>query len=447
MWRTRLGKAAGYSLNTSRARLVIVMAKGSDMSSTDKTVARYRLKKLIEELKRKRGRGTELITLYIPPGKRMSEVIGYLRQEYSTASNIKSDLTRKHVQEALVKVMERLKYFDEAPENGLVVFCGAVPQDGPGTEKMEIYVVVPPEPLNVNLYRCDDHFHTEYLEKTLQEKEVYGLISIDVNQAAIGLLEGDAIKVLSEHTSGIPGKHRAGGQSARRFERLREMAVHQYFDRVARHVNEEFLREEVFSRLKGIIVGGPGPTKHDFVKEADLDYRLRKMILAIVDTNYAGEEGLREIVSKASNVLENVRYVYEKKLVDRFMSYVARSPSMVLYGLKPVLDNLYSGAIETLLITEDFDYHQVTFACENCGHEFTKVLRRAEVGEIEGRRCEKCGSGFYRRKEDKSILDIVADLAEMSMFKLAIISPKTEHGVIFKRMGGIGAILKYPLSY
>lgn len=410
-------------------------------------IAKYRLRKMIEQLKHKEGRGTELISLYIPPKKRISDVINYLRQEYSTAANIKSDQTRKHVQDALIKVMERLKYFDEAPENGLVIFCGAIPQDGPGTEKMEIYVITPPEPLNINLYRCDDHFHVEHLERALEEKEVYGLISIDVNDAAIGVLEGDHIKVLSEHTSGIPGKHRAGGQSARRFERLREMAVHQYFDRVARHVNEQLLRNDIFGRLKGIIVGGPGFTKQDFIKEADLDYRLKDKILAVIDTNYAGEEGLREIVTRASDILKNVRYVSERKIVDKFMSYIVNNPSMVLYGLKNVLDNIYSGIIDTILILEDFEYYKVTFECENCNYEMVKLLKRDEIVTIEGKKCEKCNNGYYRAKRIKSIIDEIVDLSQELSFNVSIISSKTEYGITFKRLGGIGAILRYPMKY
>jgi peptide chain release factor subunit 1 len=410
-------------------------------------IEKHKLRKLISELKKKEGRGTELISLYIPPNKRISDVISYLREEYSTASNIKSDQTRKNVQDALVKVMERLKYFDVSPENGLAVFCGAIPQNGPGSEKMEIYVVVPPEPLNLNLYRCDDHFHVEHLEKTLMEKEVYGLISIDVNEAALGLLEGDNIKVLSTYTSGIPGKHRAGGQSARRFERLREMAVHQYFDRIARHVNDQFLDSDLYQRLRGILVGGPGFTKHDFLKQADIDYRLRDKIIEVIDTNYAGEEGLREIVNKASDVLKNVRYVYEKKLIDKFLWYIANKPTMILYGLKPILDHLYDGIIDKLMIIEDFEYYKVILNCEVCGYSDTKYVKIEEVHGIAGTKCPKCDNGYLRVKEEISIIDMLYELKNQLAFDIVLISSKTEYGVIFKQFGGIAAILRYALSY
>ncbi|MFQ5951714.1 MAG: peptide chain release factor aRF-1, partial [Candidatus Geothermarchaeales archaeon] len=224
---------------------------GVELSHRD----RFRLRRLIRDLKKKEGRGTELVSLYVPPKKRIAEVMNDLREEHSTASNIKSDLTRKHVQEAITKTLERLKFYDQAPDTGLVVFCGAIPTNGIGSERMEIYTVVPPEPVNIRFYRCDSHFHLGPLEEILEEKEVYGLFAIDTKDAAIAILEGSRLDVLSTHTSGIPGKSRAGGQSARRFERLREMEINEYFRRVSTYINEAFLDPDFYDRIEGVIVG------------------------------------------------------------------------------------------------------------------------------------------------------------------------------------------------
>jgi len=169
----------------------------------------------------KEGRGTELITLYVPPGRRIHEVMANLREEYGTASNIKSRTTRKNVQDAIDRTTQRLKLFKEPPKNGLVIFCGAIPRDGPGTEKMETYVLEPPEPINVYFYRCDAKFHTEPLLAMITERDAFGVIVIDSQEATVGIVRGQRMEVLQEFTSGIPGKHRAGGQSARRFERIK----------------------------------------------------------------------------------------------------------------------------------------------------------------------------------------------------------------------------------
>ncbi|MGC8850467.1 MAG: peptide chain release factor aRF-1, partial [Candidatus Bathyarchaeia archaeon] len=123
------------------------------------SVSRFRLKRILDELASKEGRGTELISLYIPPGRRIHEVLANLREEYGTASNIKSRTTRKNVQEAIEKVIQRLKLYRMPPRNGLVIFCGAIPQNGPGSERMELYEVEPVEPINIYFYRCDSRFH------------------------------------------------------------------------------------------------------------------------------------------------------------------------------------------------------------------------------------------------------------------------------------------------
>lgn len=415
----------------------------SNEQVTDKVQQKYRLKKLISALKEKEGRGTELISLYIPPKRRISDVVGYLREEYSTASNIKSDLTRKHVQDAIVKTIERLKFIDEAPETGLVVFCGAIPQDGVGSERMEIYTVVPPEPINISLYRCDSHFHLEYLEELLKEKEVYGLISIDVNSAAAGILEGSRLKVISTHTSGIPGKHRAGGQSARRFERLREMEINEYFRRVARKVNQAFLDEEYADRIRGIIVGGPGYTKKDFAKSGHLDYRVEKAIIDYVDTNYAGEEGIREIVEKAEKLMEDARYIEEKRLVDGFIEEASKDTGLATYGLMETMRALSNGAVDTLIIVDDFKGKIVVEKCPTCLHTREKTVTK--IPEEAEETCPACGKTTLIRESENPILDYLQEVGEKFNVKIEVVSSKTEYGKIFKQLGGIGAILRYRL--
>src|SRR3990172_1749702 len=176
-------------------------------ASSSDSVSRYRLKRTLEMLASKEGRGTELITLYVPPERRIHEVMANLREEYGTASNIKSRTTRKNVQEAIERVSQRLKLFKEPPKNGLVIFCGAIPRDGAGTEKMETYVLEPPEPINVYFYRCDAKFHIEPLLAMTREPEAYGVIVIDSSDAVVATIRGQRMDVLQQFTSGIPGKH------------------------------------------------------------------------------------------------------------------------------------------------------------------------------------------------------------------------------------------------
>jgi len=74
------------------------------------SVKRYKVKQRLNELKNLKGRGTELISLFIKPNKQISDTINMLREEWSTSSNIKSDITRKHVQNAITKIIQRCSH-------------------------------------------------------------------------------------------------------------------------------------------------------------------------------------------------------------------------------------------------------------------------------------------------------------------------------------------------
>ncbi|HYP42925.1 MAG TPA: peptide chain release factor aRF-1, partial [Candidatus Nitrosocosmicus sp.] len=223
------------------------------------SVKKYKITKMLNDLSKISGHGTELVTVYIPPRRPIYDVIAQLRNESGTASNIKSDLTKTHVQDALSKTMEQLKLYKETPENGLVIFCGAISTGkGIGTEKIEIYTIIPPKPVQISLYRCDDHFWIDHIKDMLKDDKVIGIISIDTQETGLGILTGERWQAVETLTSGVAGKHRQGGQSARRFERLRDNELNEYYHRVADYSQKIFIDEYP---VKGLVIGGPGPTK------------------------------------------------------------------------------------------------------------------------------------------------------------------------------------------
>ena len=140
------------------------------------SVKKYKITKMLNDLSKISGHGTELVTVYIPPKRPIYDIISQLRNEAGTATNIKSDLTRTHVQDAFNKTMEQLKLYKETPDNGLVIFCGAIPTGkGIGTEKIEIFTVIPPKPVQINLYRCDDHFWIDHIKEMLKDDRLLPL--------------------------------------------------------------------------------------------------------------------------------------------------------------------------------------------------------------------------------------------------------------------------------
>ena len=418
------------------------------MSTAKKTsLELFRLRKTLDILASKEGRATELITLYVPPGKQISDAVNMLRDEYGTASNIKSTTTRKNVQEAIVKVQQRLKLFKDSGENGIVIFCGAIPQEGggPGSERMETYVIVPPEPIKIYLYRCDSRFHTEYLQEMLREKETYGILLIDASEATIATLQGKRLEIVRQMHSGVAGKTRAGGQSARRYERLRDMQLNEYFTRVGQHADEIFLPIET---LKGIILAGPGPTKYDFEKGEYLNYMLKNKIIDTIDTAYVEEQGVKEVVEKAPEIMRKVRYIEEKQIMQQFLYEVGHDTGMITYGEAEVRKALEAGAVRTLLISEAVDLLRVTVKCSACGYQEQHTIKSQELTSFEqslvGKPCPKCQAPSLAIVDKQDIIDNLAQIAEYANSDVEIISGETEEGQMLKNaFGGIAAILRF----
>jgi len=312
---------------------------------------RYDLEKFIKELQKYRGRHTELVSVYVPEGYDLNKIIGHLAQEQGTATNIKSTSTRKNVTDALEKMIQHLRLFKKTPDNGLAVFSGNV-AEREGQSDVKVWSIEPPIPLKIRLYRCDKEFVTDILTEMVEIKEAYGLIVMDRREGDIALLRGKTIVPLSSTKSNVPGKTKAGGQSAARFMRIREDSAKEFYKKLADLAKEAFLDNK---NIKAIIVGGPGPTKYEFVEGGFITNEVRKKIVAIKDLSYTGEFGLQELLDKSADVLANEEVVEEKKIMNRFFELLATKPGIVTYGLREVEHALEMGVVDTLLLSEQLD--------------------------------------------------------------------------------------------
>jgi len=400
---------------------------------------KYEFKRKLEELEKYKGRGTELITLYIPPNKNIADVANQLRNELSQASNIKSKQTRTNVLAGLEAILQRLKMFKKPPENGMVIISGVIDLGG-GKEKHVTEIIVPPEPVPMYKYHCDSRFYLDPLKEMLKEKKVYGLIVLDRREATIGVLKGSRIEVLAHATSNVPGKHRQGGQSSVRFERLREIAIHEFYKRVGDKVNEAFL--PIKDELEGILIGGPSPTKEEFYEGEYLHHELQKKVLGLFDVGYTDESGLYELVEKAEDVLQELDIIKEKKIMNRFLKEVVKD-GLAAYGEDEVRKYLSYGAVDTLLISEDLRYERVAYRCPKCGKVVEVTLKDNATKKMY---CEE-DKVEMEEVERKDIVMELAELAEASGAKVVFVSTESEEGaMLMNAFGGVAAILRYKVE-
>jgi peptide chain release factor subunit 1 len=414
------------------------------------SVKLYKIRKTIEELSKIAGRGTELITVYIPKGKQLHEVITILKEEQGTADNIKSDLTRTHVVDSLSKVVQRLKLYKKTPERGLAIFCGALPREEggpPGSEVVKAFEIDPPKDMQTFLYRCDDHFHVDILKNMLKDENMIGFLAVDAKDAGWGLLHNDKIEVLKETSSGVAGKHRQGGQSAKRFQKLREMELTYYFNRLATITREYFI--DIYP-IKGLVISGPGPTKEEFINNNYLEYRLQNMIIATIDASYSGSEGIREAFAKSSDILSNFRMVEEKQIVEKLFNEINNNTGLGIYGLDDIINHLKNNIVNKIIITDNTELYRIESKCKKCEHIQEKIVERIKVistkTELQNSSCPSCKSTDIN-VFDQDIIDYIAILALKTGTAVEVISGVSEHGTMLASIGKIGAILRYNPNY
>ncbi|MEK6819063.1 MAG: peptide chain release factor aRF-1, partial [Nanoarchaeota archaeon] len=276
--------------------------------------------------------------------------------EKSTASNIKSKQPRNNVIEAREMIIRETKAMKQTPPNGLTIFCGNI-SEKEGESDIHLWIHEPPRSLNVKIYRCDQVFVIEPLKEMVGIEEVYGLLVIDRQQATIGLLEGRQIKVLQKLTSGVPGKVRAGGQSSQRFHRITEGLAKEFFRRVAGEMKKIFFD---MPKLKGILVGGPIPTKEEFLEEGELVTKLKELVISVKDLGYVDEHGLELLVEDSQEEIAEQELIREKKFLRRFFETLGKHSKMAAYGPERVRLALERGAVDLLLISKSFDKEQAT---------------------------------------------------------------------------------------
>lgn len=358
---------------------------------------KFELEELIKELGEYRGRHTELISVLVPAGTTLTQIGKQIVTEAGTASNIKSKNTRKAVMDALEMISRKLKLIQQTPENGLAIYCGNI-SETEGVEDIRIWTIEPPKPLRVKTYRCDQTFVVEPLAEMLQTDAVYGLLVIDRKEATIGILEGKSIKVLEHMTSGVPSKVRAGGQSSQRFHRITEGLAKEFFRRVADSMKIALFDNK---KLKGILIGGPVPTKDEFIETGNLVTALKDKIIAVKDLGNTDASGLRELVDLSQDALSEQEVTKQKKILDDFFKALAKEPEKVVYGEKDVEQRLNEGVVKILILS--------------------KSLPREKIRSFES-------------------------LAKQTSVEIYIVTSETPEGVQFENLGGVAGILRFAMS-
>lgn len=410
--------------------------------ATSISVKQHKLRKMIAYLSDKEGRGKEFISLYIPQTIPIDQIVANLKNHFNSAA-MEHENVRDRLQDALKNLIQHLKLKKETPENGLALFAGTFVTNDQKKEVSAVEELAPPEPVVTYLYEVDDHFHLEPIREMLRNPRIIGLIVMDSKEASFGLLNGERLEMIKNVTSGIPGKSGKGGQSQRRYERERDMELSYFFRRVAEHATKAFLEDH---KVMAVIVGGPGLTKNDFLRGDYLHYELKNALLNIVDTQFVGKEGLKEILEKSSDIIIDMCAPEEKTIVNKFLAELAKKDGLATYGLDLVLGALMNGKAEVAIVADSTELIETVAICKKCGLSKKKIIdnkKKAQtIQEMISSPCKRCNSVEYE-VEEKDIVDVLEDVASQTDAKVEVISTMSEEKAQLAALGGIAAILRY----
>jgi peptide chain release factor subunit 1 len=364
-----------------------------------------------------------------------------LADEFGTASNIKSRVNRLSVLGAITSVQHRLKLYTKVPPNGLVIYCGTIVTEE-GKEKKVNIDFEPFKPINTSLYLCDNKFHTEALSALLADDNKFGFIIMDGNGALFGTLQGNTRDVLHKFTVDLPKKHGRGGQSALRFARLRMEKRHNYIRKVAEVATQLFIANDR-PNCAGLILAGSADFKTELSQSDMFDQRLQVKILKLVDVSYGGENGFNQAIELSAEVLSNVKFIQEKKLIGRYFDEISQDTGKYCFGVEDTLRALEMGAVEILICWENLDI--MRYKLKNPTSNEEKIVHLTPQQEKDKSHFVDKDSGVeLELMESLALLEWLANNYKQFGATLEIITDKSQEGSQYvKGFGGIGGCLRY----
>ncbi|KAI5082756.1 hypothetical protein GOP47_0002499 [Adiantum capillus-veneris] len=418
----------------------------AENGETDHNVEVWKMKKLIKALQAARGNGTSMISLIMPPRDQVARVAKMLGDEFGTASNIKNRVNRQSVLGAITSAQQRLKLYNKVPPKGLVLYTGTIVTED-GKEKKVTFDFEPFRPINASLYLCDNKFHTEALSELLESDDKFGFIIMDGNGALFGTLSGNTREILHKFTVDLPKKHGRGGQSALRFARLRMEKRHNYVRKTAELATQFFVNPATSQpNISGLILAGSADFKTELSQSDMFDPRLQVKVLKVVDVSYGGENGFNQAIELSAEVLANVKFIQEKRLIGKYFDEISQDTGKYVFGVDDTLKALEMGAIETLIVWENLDVNRYVLKNAVTAEILIKHLNKEQQTDLSNFKDPVTGADLEVEDKD-SLLEWFANEYKKFGCTLEFVTNKSQEGSQFCRgFGGIGGILRYQLD-
>ncbi len=251
------------------------------------------------------------------------------------------------------------------------------------------------------------------LARLRRDYEDYGLLLIDSQEARLFLVRSRAVEVQETRSINLMNKHKKGGWSQMRFNRLRRGAIKSFLSQVV-----EDLTALDHAKIKGLVVAGPGEAKGEFVQMLPASWKGK--VLGVLDVSMRTPDD--DLAKLGDEVVSSERLrtkSREKELAEKLKEAVLKGRP-VAYGLADVGEALKQGRVNHLLLSNSFALPQMI--CKKCRYH----------GDAES--CPTCGAELQALG-----LEELYQLVERTGAEMMLV----EEDAFLESIGGIGAMLRY----
>ncbi len=253
------------------------------------------------------------------------------------------------------------------------------------------------------------------LARLRDEWETYALILIDTGHAKLYVVSSGLIVDEISTSKNIMNKHKKGGFSQMRFQRLRRGAIEKFYKLVAEKV-EDILESEA---IKKIILAGPGQAKIQF--QDHLSPKLRSKVVEIMDVDL--DINLSKLVDQSAERVAEEETRTSHEAVKLLRKQILKN-GLGVYGLNETLEAVQGGRAELLLV--DKDYLVAGWICENC-----QLVRAGTQPD----QCPIC-------EGPTSQVDVIEELIEFAE-RIGTALEFVGDNELLEELGGVGALLRF----
>jgi peptide chain release factor subunit 1 len=268
---------------------------------------------------------------------------------------------------------------------------------------------------------------------------------MDGNGCLFGTLSGNTRNVLHKFQVDLPKKHGRGGQSALRFARLRIEKRHNYVRKCAELTTQLFITNDR-PNVSGLILAGSAEFKIELQQSDLFDQRLTPKVLKVVDVSYGGENGFNQAIELSQEVLSNVKFVQEKKLICTYFDQISQDTGRYCFGVADTMKALEMSSVLTLIVWENLEINRYIVRQKNTESQTILFLNHDQ--ERDSKNFQDPNGDDLEIIENMPLIEWFANHYKSFGANLEIITNRSQEGAQFcKGFGGVGAILRFKVDF